>query len=30
LSDTAQELKRYVSDVFHVEQGVLTSANKMA
>ena len=30
LNDTAQGLKRYVTDVFHVEQGVLTSANKMA
>jgi DNA replication and repair protein RecF len=30
LTDTAQGLKRYVNDVFHVEQGVLTSANKMA
>ena len=30
LSDTTQGLKRYVTDVFHVEQGVLTSANKMA
>ena len=30
LNDTAQGLKRYVTEVFHVEQGVLTSANKMA